>query len=105
LIDLLCDTMQAEQKPRTYRRKARKQYLNLAKKKNKSRKELHKAIGQQIRYLRRNIKSINNLLDKSEELKLPFPLEHRDQKIFWVIQNIYEQQTEMYKNKKHSIED
>jgi transposase, IS5 family len=104
LIDLICDTMHVEQKPRTYRRNARKQYLNIAKKKNKNKKELHKAIGQQIRYLRRNIKSINKLLDKSEELKLPFPLEHRDQKIFWVIQHIYEQQMQMYKNKKHSIE-
>lgn len=105
LIDLLCDAIQVDKKPRTYRRKARKQYLNIAKKKNKSKKELRKAIGQQIRYLRRNIKSINNLLDESEEIKLEFPLGHRDQKIFWVIQHTYEQQMQMYRNKKHSIED
>lgn len=104
LIDLVCEAIQVDKKPRTYRRKARKQYLRIAKKKNKSKKELHKAIGQQLRYLRRNIQSINKLLDKSEEAKHSFPLEHREQKIFWVIQHIYEQQMQMYKNKKHSIE-
>jgi transposase, IS5 family len=52
-------------KPRTYRRLARKQYLNVAKKKNKTRRELRKAIGQQLRYLKRYLKSINGLLDKA----------------------------------------
>src|SRR4030042_405024 len=74
----------SNEKPRTYRRLARKQYLNVAKKKNKSKSELRKAIGQQLRYLRRNLKSINGLLDQRPEMS--FPLETRDQRIFWVIQ-------------------
>jgi hypothetical protein len=105
LIDYICLALQVDKKPRTYRRNARKQYLNIAKKKNKNKKEVHKAIGQQIRYLRRNIKSINILLDQAEEQKKPFPLQHRDQKIFWVIQHIYDQQLLMYKDKKHSVAD
>ncbi len=102
LIDVLCKVLNIKDKPRTYRRIARKQYLNVAKKKNKSNKELHKAIGQQLRFLRRNLKSINNLLDKIPDNN--FPLEHRDQKIFWVIQHIYDQQAKMYREHTHSVE-
>ena len=66
IIDELCQSMGVREKPRTYRRMARKQYLNVAKKKNKTRHEVRKAIGQQLRYLRRNLKSINGLLDRGQ---------------------------------------
>src|SRR4030042_447798 len=102
LIDALCKTLIIADKPRTYRRLARKQYLNVAKKKNKTRRELRKAIGQQLRYLKRNLKSINGLLDKAPQMN--FPLKSRDQKIFWVIQHIYGQQAKMYKEQVHSID-
>jgi hypothetical protein len=75
----------------------------VSKKKNKTKKLLRKAIGKQLRYLRRNIKSIHTLLDLFENQK--FPLDKRDQKIFWVIQLLYEQQLEMYTEKKHSVKD
>jgi hypothetical protein len=61
LIDELCKILVINNKPRTYRRLTRKQYLNVAKKKNKTKNELRKAIGQQLRYLRRNLKSIEGL--------------------------------------------
>jgi len=102
LIDELCKKLDIKYKPRTYRRLARKQYLNLAKKKNKSKKEIRKGIGQQLRYLNRNLKNIDKLLDKTEGM--PFPLEPRDQKICWVIQHIYKQQTQMYNEHTHSID-
>jgi transposase, IS5 family len=91
------------EKPRTYRWLARKQYLNVAKKKNKAKSELRKAIGQQLRYLRRNLKSINELLNKSTSMR--FPLETRDQRIFWVIQYAYDKQTRMYRDHFHIIDD
>ena len=103
IIDVLCDTLQISPKPRTYRRSARKQYLNVAKKKHKTKREIHKAIGKQLRYLRRNLKTTDKLLDKSEDR--PFPLNHRDQRIYFVIQNIYDQQMKMYKSSTHSIAD
>lgn len=34
-----------------------------------------------------------------------FPLKHRDQKIFWVIQHVFDQQMYMYQNKVHSCSD
>jgi len=42
LIDELCVELNIRDKPRTYRRKARKEYLNLAKRKNKSKKKYAK---------------------------------------------------------------
>jgi transposase, IS5 family len=102
LIDETCKALGISEKPRTYRRKARKQYLLLAKKKNKSKKEIRKSMGQQLRYLRRNLKSIEKLLDLSQ--KQAFPLKPRDQKIYWVIQHIFDQQNTMYQNNSHSIE-
>jgi hypothetical protein len=102
LIDKLCKELDVKDKPRTYRRLARKQYLNLARKKNKSKKEIRKGVGQQLRYLRRNLKNIDKLLDTAEGMI--FPLEHRDQRIYWVIQHIYEQQAQMYEEHTHSID-
>ncbi len=102
MIDELCKALVINDKPRTYRRLARKQYLKVARKKNKTKNELRKSIGQQLRYLRRNLKSIDGLLDKSPGVS--FPLGTRDQRIFWVIQHIYDQQNKMYKNRIHSVE-
>jgi len=102
LIDELCNNLDIKDKPRTYRRLARKLYLNLARKKNKSKKEIRKAVGQQLRYLRRNLKNIDKILDTAEGMN--FPLEHRDQRIYWVIQHIYEQQAQMQKEHTHSID-
>jgi hypothetical protein len=81
---------------------ARKKYLNVAKKKNKSKNEIRKAVGQQLRYLSRNLKSIDKLLDKVPDMS--FPLEYRDQRIFWVIQHLYDQQAKMYKEHTHSVD-
>jgi len=102
IIDELCKVLDINNKPRTYRRLARKKYLNVAKKKSKSKNEIHKAIGQQLRYLRRNLNSIDKILDTAPGMS--FPLEYRDQRIYWVIQNIYDQQTKMYKEHTHSVD-
>jgi len=102
LIDELCKVLVINDKPRTYRRLARKRYLNVAKKKNKSKNEIRKAVGQQLRYLRRNLKSIDKLLDTAPGMN--FPLAHRDQRIFWVIQHLYDQQAKMYKEHTHSVD-
>lgn len=105
LIDELHPLNPESKKPRTYRKKARRQYLQIAKKKSKTKQQIRKGIGQQLRYLKRNLKSIHK---QSEALAQSgtqsWPLSHRDQKIFWVIQHIYSQQLEMYENKTHSID-
>jgi hypothetical protein len=36
---------------------------------------------------------------------MSFPLEHRDQRIYWVIQHLYDQQAKMYNEHTHSVDD
>jgi len=90
-----------QNKPRTYRQKARKQYLQVAQNRNPSRKTIHKGIGKQLNFLRRNIKHIEAMLDSYSI----FPLSVKQQKQYWVIQTVYSQQLEMYSERKHSIAD
>ena len=101
MIDQLYDARLHEKKPRSYREVARNRYLKTAQKKNKSRKEIHKAVSSQLHFLARNLRSINSLLDHYES----FPLKAREQKYLLVINTLYEQQKQMYDNHVHSIED
>jgi len=101
LIDFLYRAnLHGSPKPRTYRREARKYYLQTAQKKNKTRKSVRKAVGKQLRYLRRNIATINTLLDKYERI----PFDRHQLKYFYVIQALYDQQKTMYDTNTHSIE-
>jgi IS5 family transposase len=88
-------------KPRTYRESARKKYLNVEKKKKLTAKKIRKAIGQQLRYIRRDLQIIEKLVEKSP-LKL---LNKRQYRNLLVSQEIYRQQLKMYQAKKHQVED
>jgi hypothetical protein len=83
LVDVLYKKGSFGKKPRTYRRNARKEYLVISKKGNKSKREIRVNLGKQLRYVRRNISTIEKMLDKIErEGEGKFPLKHRDQRIF-----------------------
>lgn len=96
LIDLLYVQSDLAVKPRTYRRVAHKAYLAVAKKRKKSKRMIRKAIGQQLRYLRRNLATIERLLDRIGASTGAWAF--RDYRIYWVIQHIYDQQLQMYTN-------
>jgi len=101
LIDFLYDIDLHKKKPRTYREIARVQYLKTAQKKQKTRKEIRKAVGRQLRFVARNLKSVHKLLDT-----YTYPiLDARQYKYMLVIATLYEQQKEMYDNRKHKIDD
>ena len=100
LIDKIYNPQLHIQKPRTYRQVARKRYLHTAQKKNKSKKAIRKAVGSQLRFLARNLRSINTMLDSCEQI----PLEPKDHKYLLVINTLFEQQKQMYDNHSHSIE-
>lgn len=100
LIDVLCEHLRLSKKPRTYRRNARRDYLLAAKKKKKSRKEIRKAIGKQLNYLKRNIKSVEQLLNSCSGI----PFNRRDYKLWLVIQHVYLQQLQMHKDRSHSCD-
>jgi transposase, IS5 family len=106
LVDALYQKGSFDPKPRTYRRNARKEYLSLAKKRNKSKQEIRVMLGKQLRYLRRNLSTIEKMLDKVEpQTGGRFPLNKRDQRIYWVVQHVFDQQMYMYQNKVHSCKD
>jgi IS5 family transposase len=95
IIDTLCANLKVDNKPRTYRRKARAAYLAIAKQKRPGRKTLRRGVKQQLQYLRRNLGHIEQLLapiSRGQPLPLPGWLLHR----YWVIQHLYQQQWEMY---------
>jgi hypothetical protein len=100
LIDELYCPHLHETKPRTYRKIARKNYLRTAQKKMKSKREIHNAVKKQLGYLRRNLKSINKLLDQYNDI----PLNPRQYKYLLVINTLYEQQQKMFVEHTHSIE-
>lgn len=102
LIDFLCEqklrnNMPAA-RPRTYRKKARKDFLKTAQKKHKTKSELRRAIRKQLGYLRRNIKNIHKELDMQGLVFSP-----RNYKYWLVIQTLYEQQLQMFTTKTHSV--
>jgi len=78
MIDILYKKGDYDTKPRTYRRKARKEYLTVSKKRHKNKKELRVVIGKQLRYVRRNLSTIENMLNESEHSGNDFPLKHQD---------------------------
>jgi len=102
LIDELYVPEPGKVKPRTYRVKARKAYLATVHKRKKSKKLLRKAIGQQLRFLRRNIKTIEHQLD--EKNIQYFPLDFKYQRLYWIIQELYRQQNQMYRQNSHQID-
>lgn len=104
IIDKLYPWTGQKKKPRTYRVKARKAYLSIAKQKRPSAKTRRKGIKQQLQYLRRNLGHIEKLLEywpEGTEIPLPRWLMYR----YWVIQHVYRQQREMYKNKVRRCDD
>ena len=102
LIDLLYVPEKGKTKPRTYRKNARRDYLQIAKQKKKSKKKIRKAIKKQLNYLRRDLKIIEALLDEKQMQE--FPLSYKYQRMYWIIQEVYRQQRYMYEQKTHKTE-
>ena len=100
LIDILFAKSRQEKKPRTYREVARKYYLKTAQKKHKTKKEIRGAIRKQLGYLKRNLTSLNKLLDEHKFI----PLGKHEYKYLLVINTLYDQQSSMFRNHSHSIE-
>jgi hypothetical protein len=102
LIDRLYNpSLHGETKVRTYRKIARKEFLNTAKKKSKSINTIYKSNGSQLRYLKRNLGHIESLL-KAYEI---FPLIPKEQKYLMVLHTVYEQQEQMHRSRTKKVED
>ncbi len=104
IIDKLYPKTDWKKRPRTYRVKARKAYLAIAKQRRPSVKVRRRGIKQQLQYLRRNLGHIEHLLEywpEGSPLPLPRWLLYR----YWVIQHVYAQQREMYQSKSRRCDD
>jgi hypothetical protein len=105
LIDILYKKAQGYgDKPRTYREVARKEFLNIAKKKKTTHQEKYKAIDQQLRYVKRNLAAIVSLIDYCTNKGVSKLLKPKQNDYLQTIQKVYEQQHHMHITNKHTIE-
>ena len=88
-------------KPRTYREKARKQFLAVSKQRRPGPKVIRKAIRRQLSYVGRNLDIIAEQA-KDQPLTLLSRRAYRD---LQVIHELYRQQLQMYNEHSHQIED
>jgi len=98
IIDVICEANHLP-KPRTYRKVARKDYLNIARKKKKSGKQIRKAIGKQLNYIRRDFGYIDAFLDQG------YTLVPKQAELLATLRKLYEQQLYMYTSRTHKVQD
>lgn len=102
IIDkLYAHAPQGQKKPRTYRQRARKDFLSVTKLRRKPVKTLRRGLRKQLAYLGRNLKSI-------AALSAVVPLTVLDKTLYGKLLSsaeLYRQQLEMYRTNSHKIED
>jgi transposase, IS5 family len=94
-------TETTQDKPRTYRRIARKDYLTVAKQRRASKKQRRKAIKKQLQYIKRNLASIEKI---AGEVGLQV-LKARQHRMLLVVTEVNRQQLYMYENNENRIDD
>ncbi len=97
IIDAVCSRENLD-KPRTYRKKARRDYLKLARSKKRTSHRIRKAIRQQLQYIRRDRGYI------SQFEKQGIVLIEKEVRLLQVLDKVYDQQKYMYDNDVHTIE-
>lgn len=98
MIDDLCKDYGFKNKPRTYRRVAQKAYVTFAKTKRRTAKQVRAMIRQQLGYVARDIRYLEEYMAQGYALRaksIPF---------FLTILELYRQQKYMFDNKTHSVE-
>ena len=98
IIDQICAEYHFK-KPRMYRKNARKAYLALAKCRKRTSKRIRKAIGQQLRFISRDLGYIDVFV-----LHHNVVFNEKQKNRFDVIKELYEQQKYMYDNNTHKVE-
>lgn len=99
IIDELQKSFPLAKRPRTYRKKARREYLRTAKKKKKSALELRRAIRGQLQYLYRNLNAVYEYVRQGAKLTTA---QHEQLN---VLSLLYEQQKRMHDSRTHSVPD
>jgi len=104
IIDILYESIkdQCPKKPRTYRKKARKDYLAIAKQRRPTQSKKRTAIKKQLQYIKRNLAQIEKLIELGATLQ---NLSKQLYKLLLVCHEVYRQQTWMYQHKTNRIDD
>jgi len=103
IIDDLHATMPGKvKKPRTYRKKARRDFLDVGLSKQPKASRIRTAIGKQLRYIKRNLGHIHRMLDNGASLSNLSAYWH---KCLMVIHTVYDQQLEMVQQRSHRCAD
>lgn len=98
IIDRLHKTWHPWNKPRTYRRVARQEYLELSKAKKKSAKKIRSYIRRDLERIRRDMGYISKYLEAG------YGLTESEALMYETIQELYRQQKYMFDNKTHTVE-
>ena len=103
IIDELHATMPGKvKKPRTYRKNARRDFLDVALSKKPKTSKIRTAIGKQLRYVKRNLGHIHRQLDNGASLGGLTAYWH---KCLMVIHTLHDQQSEMHRQRCHRCAD
>lgn len=86
-------------KPRTYRRKARKDYLRFARNRKPTRSFLRKSLRKQLSYVARDLSCLEGILQE-----YPKAFSDRQMASLGVIRTLYKQQKEMYDKQTHHVQ-
>jgi hypothetical protein len=106
MIDVLHAASEKQTKrPRTYREKARRDYLAVSKQRNPRKEQIRRAIRKQLQYVRRNRNLVERMLVKVIKDGGNNPLSARHQMLLTTIGKVLEQQWSMYKARCHRTED
>jgi hypothetical protein len=103
IVDILYESIKElfNKKPRTYRKKARKEYLAITKQRRPPQGKKRTAIKKQLQYLKRNLSHIERLIELGANVD---NLSKQQYKILLVCQEVYRQPAWMYKHKTNNID-
>ena len=97
IIDLLHEPGNGE-KPRTYRRRAHKEYAQFVRIRKPGQKKIRKCIKKQLGYLGRNLSTIETMLEASGELS------SRWRERLETLKTVFVQQRHMFETRTHTVE-
>ena len=105
IIDVLHENelTDGKKKPRTYRKKAKRQYNSFSKCRKKTKKSIRKVIRQQLGYLKRDLGHIDRIIENHADCLEKLPKWLRERLPF--LRLLYTQQQEMFSSKTHRIDD
>lgn len=99
IIDVLYDAMPGTDKPRTYRKVARKEFLVFMHSRKRTKRTVRRALRKQIAYVKRNLATIDDMRKGITS----DPLSARLARDLEVVREILRQQSYLYRNDTHAI--